>query len=197
MASSISLYVITQVLLNICFANLVSAIFIKSISIVHNGFVRIMFVCLFMCLFVNIYVFVCKYLFICLTNLVSAIFIQSISILQNGFARMIFLLPFHLISSNSYIPYLILETVEIAKTAGFNNHLSFPEYIWHFFSSKCNLYRILIESCSKRKTYPYFYTWSSTHILLSWPSLLCRYAVATRGTESQIAFCMIYSFGHR
>ena len=29
---------IFQVLLNICFANLVSAIFIKSISIVHNGF---------------------------------------------------------------------------------------------------------------------------------------------------------------
>ena len=27
-----------QVLLNICFANLVSAIFIKSISIIHNGF---------------------------------------------------------------------------------------------------------------------------------------------------------------
>ena len=36
------------------------------------------------------------------------------------------------ISSNSYVPYLILETVEIAKTAGFNNHLSFPEYT--FFS---------------------------------------------------------------
>ena len=64
---------------------------------------------------------------VCLVNLVRAIFIQSISILENGFARIIFLLPFHLISSNSYIPYLILETVEIAKTAGFNNHLSFPD----------------------------------------------------------------------
>ena len=114
-------YVITQVLLNICFANLVSAIFIKSISIVHNGFVRIMFL-IFVC------VFVCKYLFICLTILVSAISIQSIWIIHNGF----FLLPFHFFSSNSYIPYLILETVEIAKTAGFNNHLSFPDYT--FFS---------------------------------------------------------------
>ena len=139
----ISLYVITQVLLNICFANLVSAIFIKSISIVHNGFVRIMFL-MFVCLFV--YVVVCRYLFICLVNLVRAIFIQSISILENGFARIIFLLPFHLISSNSYIPYLILETVEIAKTAGFNNHLSFPEYTfsqslpdtdWILLKEKC------------------------------------------------------------
>ena len=33
-----SFVLIFQVLLNICFANLVSAIFIKSISIVHNGF---------------------------------------------------------------------------------------------------------------------------------------------------------------
>ena len=38
-----------QVLLNICFANLVSAIFIKSISIIHNGltqnilFIRVLF----------------------------------------------------------------------------------------------------------------------------------------------------------
>lgn len=72
--------------------------------------------------------FLCKYLFICLINLVSAISIQSIWIIHNGF----FLLPFHFFSSNSYIPYLILETVEIAKTAGFNNDLYFLEYI--FFS---------------------------------------------------------------
>ena len=96
---------------------------------------------------------------ICFANLVSAIFIKSISIVHNGFDQ----------------PPICLTKIKRKFMS-----ISFKEFI-----SSLKEYTIV----------PFMYI--NSQVLVSWPVHFWRYAVAVRSTESQIAFCMIYTFGHR
>ena len=56
-------------------------------------------------------------------------------------------------------------------------------------------FKEFISSLKEYTSVPFMYI--NSQVLVSWPVHFWRYAVAVRSTESQIAFCMIYTFGHR